>query len=77
MPSAVPSRQVTVAGIPEVTRHDIRRTGITRPLLNNMPPVAVQRMAGHANLETMMKYYVQVNRQYLRVAVTGAFSFIV
>lgn len=63
-------RLVKDAGIPEITRHDLRRTGITRALLNNMPPVAVQRLAGHANIETTMRYYVQVNRKDLRDAVT-------
>lgn len=64
------SRRGKDAGIPEVTRHDLRQTGITRALLNRRPLVAVQWMAGHANLETMMQYYVQINRQYLRAAAT-------
>ena len=63
-------RLVKDSGIAYVTRHDLRRTGITRALLNGMPPVAVQKLAGHASIETTMKYYVQVDRQDLRAAVT-------
>ena len=63
-------RVIEGAGIPPITVHDLRRTGITRALLNNMAPVATQKMAGHANIATTMRYYVQVNRQDLRDAVT-------
>ncbi len=61
-------RVVEDAGIPAVTRHDLRRTGITRALLAGMPPVAVQRIAGHAKITTTMDYYVEVEKQDLRDA---------
>lgn len=60
---------VNAAGIPAITLHDLRRTGITRALLGNMPPVAVQKLAGHAKIETTMQYYVEVSKADLRAAV--------
>jgi|GEM_PF-1870559 len=57
------------AEIPHITIHDLRRTGITRALLGGMAPIAVQRLAGHANIATTMRYYVQVERDDLRAAV--------
>ncbi len=53
------------AGIPHFTYHDLRRTGITRALLAGVPPITVQRLAGHRNIATTMRYYVQVNNQDL------------
>ncbi|MCH7995423.1 MAG: hypothetical protein IIB57_13400 [Planctomycetes bacterium] len=66
-----PSRQAKDAGIPDVIRHDIRQAGITGVRLNSMPPVAVERMAGHAHLETTRKHDVPVNRRHLPAAITG------
>lgn len=63
------ARMLKDAGIPYISRHDLRRTGITRALLNNMPPVTVQEMAGHANIATTMEYYCQVSQRDLRDAV--------
>lgn len=54
------------AQIPAITIHDLRRTGITRALLANVPPVTVQRIAGHRDIKTTMQYYAQVNTQDLR-----------
>lgn len=63
------ARNLGNAGIPYIGRHDWRRTGITRAMLANMAPVAVQKMAGYANIATTMKYYVQVSQRDLRDAV--------
>lgn len=54
--------------VPHITVHDLRRTGITRALLGNMPPVAVMKMAGHKNLTTTMRYYTRVDQRDLREA---------
>ncbi len=54
------------AKIPQITIHDLRRTGITRALLANVPPVTGQRIAGHRDIKTTMQYYAQVNTQDLR-----------
>ncbi len=35
-----------------------RQTRITRALLGGMVPAAVQKLAGHKNIATTMKYYV-------------------
>lgn len=57
------------AEIPHITVHDLRRTGITRALLSNMAPITVQRLAGHKDIKTTMRYYVKVSDQDLRDAV--------
>ena len=57
------------SGIAPITTHDLRRTGITRALLGNMPPVVVQRLAGHRDIKTTLRYYAEVNRDDLRRAV--------
>ncbi len=57
------------AGIKHITRHDLRRTGITRALVNGMPPTLVMKMAGHQNMATTMKYYAKVTQDDLRKAV--------
>ena len=59
---------VAKAEIDPATVHDLRRTGITRALLGNMPPAAVQKLAGHRNINTTMMYYVEVDRADLRAA---------
>ena len=49
------------AEIPHITIHDLRRTGITRALLAGVPPITVQKLAGHRNITTTMRYYAEVN----------------
>ena len=58
-----------VAGITPITIHDLRRTGITRALLAGVPPITVQKLAGHRKIETTMRYYAQVNFDDLRAGV--------
>ncbi len=60
------------AGIPHFTYHDLRRTGITRALLAGVPPITVQRLAGHREITTTMRHYAQVNNQDLRDGVERA-----
>ncbi len=60
------------AEIPHITIHDLRRTGITRALLAGVPPITVQKLAGHRNIATTMRYYAQVDTQDLRDGVEKA-----
>ncbi|MCZ6651518.1 MAG: tyrosine-type recombinase/integrase [Planctomycetota bacterium] len=62
-------RILNVAGIPSITIHDLRRTGITRALLAGVPPITVQKLAGHMDIKTTMHYYAQVNFDDLRAGV--------
>ena len=57
---------VQAAGIPTITVHDLRRTGITRALLAGVPPITVQRLAGQADIKTTMRFYAEVSKQDLR-----------
>jgi integrase len=57
---------VEAAAIDPVTIHDLRRTGITRALLANVPPVTVKTLAGHSNIKTTMDYYLEVDEKALR-----------
>ncbi len=43
-----------------ITFHDLRRTGISRALLDGVPPIVVQQVAGHADIKTTMEYYAEV-----------------
>jgi len=45
------------AQISDGTYHDLRSTAITRWLLAGLAPQEVQRLAGHSDIETTMKYY--------------------
>jgi len=47
--------------IPNITIHDLRRTGITRALLAGVPHIRIQKLAGHRNITTTMRYYAEVN----------------
>lgn len=74
-PSTTTDKRLAIvkdAEIPYVTYHDLRRTGITRALLAGVPPITVQRLAGHRNIETTMRYYAQVDTQDLRDGVERA-----
>ena len=35
-------------------------------MLAGVPPITVQKLAGHRNIATTMRYYAQVNNQDLR-----------
>jgi len=63
------TRIIADADIPHLSRHDLRRTAITRALLAGMPPVVAQKLAGHADIKTTMEYYVEVEKADLRAAV--------
>lgn len=61
-------RIIAATEIPPVTIHDLRRTGITRALLAGMPSVVVQKLAGHKDIKTTVKYYTGVSKADLREA---------
>lgn len=65
------ARIVAEAGIEHITVHDLRRTGITRALLDNMPVVVVKDLAGHQEIETTMRYYKGIKKRNLRDAVAN------
>ena len=44
------------AGIPHITPHDLRRTFISRLLLDGIDPLTVQTMAGHKSLQSTQIY---------------------
>lgn len=49
--------------------HDLRRSCATELLRAGVPPKTAQRILGHANLETTMKYYVGVKDEDMTAAV--------
>ena len=53
------------AGVTDVTFHDLRATCITEWLEQGMMPHEVQRLAGHASINTTMKYYVGIRESML------------
>ncbi len=57
------------AGISDVTLHDLRRTYVTRLIRAGVPVPTVQDLAGHANIETTLKHYTQVNDEDRRKGV--------
>lgn len=59
------------AEIEHITIHDLRRTGITRALLDNMPITVVKDLAGHHKIETTMRYYKGIKKRNLREAVAN------
>lgn len=63
------NRVLALADIPPISRHDLRRTGISRALLAGMPVTVVMRLAGHKNMATTQKYYTEVSKGDLRAAV--------
>lgn len=60
--NALPHRQ-------DVTRHDLRRTGISLALARGVEPLKVAQMAGD-DLETIMKHYAHFMPDYLDGVVT-------
>jgi len=53
------------AGVTDVTFKDLRATCITEWLEQGMMPHEVQRLAGHASINTTMKYYVGIRESMI------------
>lgn len=49
-----------VAGIEDLSYHDLRRTWVTRLILKNVPIAIVAKLAGHRSLATTQKHYVSI-----------------
>ncbi len=64
------TRIVAEAGVDHITFHDTRSTYITRLILAGVALPVVQRLAGHAKIETTIKYYMWVNDSDLRAGVS-------
>jgi integrase len=50
-----------IAGIDDLRFHDLRRTAITRWILQGQPIALAGKIAGHTNLETTMKHYTSAD----------------
>ena len=53
------------AGVPVDTFHRLRKSCVTNWLEGGVPPYEVQAMAGHASVETTMRYYSKVDKTVL------------
>ena len=62
-------RIVRNARVKPISLHDLRRTYITRLIGAGVPLPTVQKLAGHANIQTTLKYYNWVSDGDLREAV--------
>ncbi len=50
-----------IAGIEDLHFHDLRRTAITRWILQGQPIALAGKIAGHTNIETTMKHYTSAD----------------
>jgi len=50
-----------IAGIDDLHFHDLRRTAITRWILQGQPIALAGKIAGHTNIETTMKHYTSAD----------------
>ena len=64
------TRIVAKAGVDHITFHDLRATYVTRLILAGVSLPVVQRLAGHADIKTTIKYYTWVNDSDLRAGVS-------
>ncbi len=60
-------RILKAANISDGSFHDLRRTAITN-WSKSLPPKDVQTLAGHADIQTTLKYYVAVSQDYIESA---------
>lgn len=54
------------AGLDDVALHDCRRTYVTRLILAGVPLPTVQKLVGHADVKTTLRYYNWVSTKDLR-----------
>lgn len=62
-------RIVKKAGVSPITIHDLRRTYVTRMVRAGTPLPNVQKLAGHADIQTTLRYYNWASDHDLRQAV--------
>lgn len=55
-----------LAGIKDLHFRDLRRTFVTRQLVNGASPMVVAKLAGHAQIQTTMKHYTSVGVEEIR-----------
>ncbi len=55
-----------IAGIEDLHFHDLRRTAITRWILQGNPIAMAGKIAGHTRLETTMKHYTSADAEIVR-----------
>jgi len=60
---------VAKAKVGDITMHDLRRTCATRLIRASVPLPTVQRLMGHADIETTLRYYHHVSDDDMRAAV--------
>jgi len=63
------SRVVKFAGADHISIHDMRRTYCTRLLRSGTPVSVVQKLSGHRNPMTLLRYYAGVSDEDKREAV--------
>ena len=63
-------RVVRASGVPWISMHDLRRTYVTRLVRGGADLPAVQKLAGHANIQTTLRYYNWTSNDDLRRAVS-------
>ncbi len=64
------NKMIETAGLEHVTPHDLRETCLTLLAKSNVSAVIAQKLAGHSNINTTMKYYVNADdEKMLRDAV--------
>ena len=56
------------AGIDRCTPHDLRKTFCSQLAMAGLNEAVVQRLAGHANITTTLKYYTEIFQKDLREA---------
>jgi len=64
-----------MAGLENATFHDLRATCITEWFEQGLMPHEIQRLTGHASIETTMRYYVGIRETMIdraRLASTAA-----
>ena len=63
------TRIVKTAGVPKISMHDLRRTFVTRLVRAGVPMPTVQKLAGHAAIQTTLPYYNWVGTEDLQAGI--------
>ena len=60
------------AKVLDVTIHDLRRTFVTHVIREGAPMPTVQKLGGHANVSTTVRYYTWISNDNLRAGRLGS-----